>query len=181
MFNLSQNLKIGRKDQPAFSLIEIVAVLFIVSVALVGILALIVQNIQSQDYNKKTIIAYQLAQEGIELIRKVRDSNWRQHNVNIHFDNNLPPDVYYMDYRDSVPHSAAANPTGLSVLSLDSNGFYFHDTSTPKTSVNSGFSRLITIKDFDETYVIQVFSDVYWVENGHQNSYHLTTALYDWY
>jgi type II secretory pathway pseudopilin PulG len=170
------------KTSPAFSIIEIVTVLFIVSVALLGIMSLIVQNIQSQSYNKQTLMAYQLAQEGIELIRKVRDSNWANNHNPGHqsiytFNNNLAPGTYYMDYRDSVPHVAGSN-TGP--LSLDSNNFYVHGG----TGTSTGFSRLITIQSWPATgqpYFIQVYSDVVWYEHGHHYDYRLVTSLYDWY
>lgn len=156
-----------------FSLVEILTVLFIVSLGLVGVLSLIIQNIQSQSYNKNNLIAYQLAQEGIELIRKVRDSNWK---AEASFDTDLAPGYYYMDYLDSVPQDASSNPALLTVLKQDEQGFYFHDSLSSATS--SGFSRLITIQGTSD--YLQVISQVSWIDHSRNYTYDLETRLYDW-
>ncbi len=161
------------RDRSAFSIIEIITVLFIVSFGLISILSLIVQNIKSQDYNKKTLMAYQLAQEGVELIRKVRDSNWRAQRS---FNYNLASGTYYMDYRDDAPHLLPSEQLSLKNLGLDINGFYVHEP----LSTASGFARSIIISNID-TYILQIYSDVFWTENGQLNSYRITTSLYDWY
>ena len=83
-----------------FTLIEIITVLFVVSLGLIGVLSLIIQNIQSQSINRRSIIAYQLAQEGIELVRKTRDSNWANGDI---WNKNLVSGSYYMDPLDSIP------------------------------------------------------------------------------
>jgi len=50
---------------PAFSIIEIMAVLLIVSLGIIGVSHLAVQSMQAQTINRGSIIGYQLAQEGI--------------------------------------------------------------------------------------------------------------------
>ena len=71
-------LFVVRKNQniSAFTLLEVIVVLAIVSLSLLGTLSLIIQNIQVQGLNRKSLVAYQLAQEGLELIRNTRDANW---------------------------------------------------------------------------------------------------------
>lgn len=184
MFNLkgkenldSSKLRRGKylfSAQPAFSIVEIMTVLFIISLGLVGILSLIVQNIKSQSYNKKTIMAYQLAQEGIELIRKTRDANWRLGYVYNHgFKNN---NIYCMDYTENTPYEDATG--ACAPLYLDNNGFYVRTV----TATSSGFSRKIFIANApsESNFVTQVSSTVYWIEHGTQNNYSLVTTLYDW-
>jgi prepilin-type N-terminal cleavage/methylation domain-containing protein len=161
------------KTKKGFTLVEILTVLFIVSLGLVGILSLIVQNIQSQSYNKNNLIAYQLAQEGIELIREVRDSNWK---AEASFDTDLASGQYYMDYLDSVPHDASSNPTLLTILKQNDQGFYFHNSLSTATS--SGFSRLITIQGTSD--YLQIISQVSWIDHSRNYTYDLETMLYDW-
>ena len=158
-----------------FSLVEIVTVLFIVSLGLVGILSLIVQNIQSQSYNKDNLIAYQLAQEGIELIRKVRDSNWR--GAKLPFNIILSPGQYRMDYNDLTPtHYSPGHPEQL-ILVQDANGFYSHDLAA--TVNTNGFSRLITIENGDDDSV-KVTVRISWGTNNRNYTYDLATILYNW-
>jgi len=168
-----------RRVRSAFSLLEIMVILFIISLGLVGVLSLIIQNIQSQSYNKNNFIAYQLAQEGVELIRQVRDSNWKN---GVNFGTNLVPlssfvGEYYMDYQDTIPHDASSNPTLLTVLKQDSYGFYFHDATSP--AANTPFSRLIRITDLSEND-FRVNSIVTWQDHNRDYSYDLETFLYDW-
>lgn len=163
------------KFKKGFSLVEIITILFIVSLGLVGILSLIVQNIQSQSYNKNNLIAYQLAQEGIELIRKVRDSNWK---AGFPATTNLSPHEYFMDYRNNIPirHEPQASDAEL-ILKQDSDGFYFHDLSSSATS--SIFSRLINIQGVNASS-FRVTVRVTWSERNRNYAYDLETLLYAW-
>ncbi len=160
----------------AFSLIEIITILFIVSLALVGILSLIIQNIQSQSYNKNNLIAYQLAQEGVELVRKVRDSNWLSafsKPLNLV----LPNGKYYMDYRDNKLHVHNIFLPGDLILRRDAAGFYIHGKEGD--GVNSGFSRLITLEDSSSSSV-RVKVRVSWLDHKRKHNYELETILYNW-
>lgn len=154
-----------------FTLIEVITVLFVVSLGLVGVLTLIVQNIQSQRFNHQNIIAYQLAQEGIELVREVRDSNWL---TGANWDENLAAGTYYMDYSDSVPVTTNGGPQ---VLYLNADNLYTHASSTAVAT--SSFNRLITLVDHS-TSSKQVISKVTWSDKNKSFSYVLDTLLYDW-
>lgn len=156
-----------------FSIVEIITILFIISLGLIGILSLIVQNIQSQTYNKSNLIAYQLAQEGIELVRKVRDSNWR---AGAAYNANLAPGEYYMDYEDTVPQvHNPASPDEL-ILSQDANNFYINHLAT---ATATPFSRLITISAIDD-YSFRVNTQISWAEQSRNYVYDLETNLYNW-
>lgn len=157
-----------------FSLVEVITVLFVISLGLVGILSLIIQNIQSQSYNKNNLIAYQLAQEGIELVRKVRDSNWRSNNVS--FAELLSPGQYFISYNDVKLHEYNSSVPAELILKQDVNGFYFHDLTSSDPA--SGFSRRIIL----ENYLggVKVRSLVTWTEHQHSYAYELETILYDW-
>lgn len=164
-----------RKAKKGFSLIEIITVLFVVSLGLVGLLSLIIQNIQSQSYNKDNLIAYQLAQEGAELVRKVRDSNWR--GARLPFTTILHSGVYYMDYNDSAVRVYDSNNPNAAILRQDANGFYTHDLGA--TTPSSGFSRLITITNGPHSSV-NIKVTVSWGTNNRNYHYDLETSLYNW-
>ncbi len=168
---MALRIKIKNKNyaKPGFTLVEIVAVLFVISIGLIGVLSLIVQNIQSQNINKNTITAYQLAQEGIELVRKVRDSNWLSVNP---WNDGILPGEYYMDYQDDLPHILVS---GSGALYKDANGFYVHDAGelTP-------FSRTIEIEQISAS-ACRVYSQVTWSDRNNIFNYDVETVLYDWY
>ncbi len=164
------------KNKKAFTLIEIIVVLFIISLALLGIISLIVQSIRAQDYNKKVVIANQLSQEGIELIRQVRDNNWKNGTP---FFTNLSDTVglrntYYMDYGDSLPSILVNNNDRI--LQVSPSGFFVHSSLYD----DSIFSRDIQVELVDTT-LLRVISTVYWTSLGINQSYATETLLYDWY
>jgi prepilin-type N-terminal cleavage/methylation domain-containing protein len=69
MNNLKNNQKKG------FTLLEVVLVMFIVAVAFTGIYVVLAKNSEHEKDNRYSLIAANLAQEGIEIIRNKRDEN----------------------------------------------------------------------------------------------------------
>lgn len=59
-----------------FSIIEVMIGVFIFSLGLVAIYALLISSLNLSEYNKNAIIASQLAVEQIEIIRNIRDTNY---------------------------------------------------------------------------------------------------------
>ncbi|MFA6514629.1 MAG: type II secretion system protein [Patescibacteria group bacterium] len=159
------------QNKPGFTLIEIIAVLFIVSLGLVGVLSLIIQNIQGQNLNKNNIIAYQLAQEGVEFVRKVRDTNWN--NNDPVWDNYLAPGSYYMDYLDETPNLLTVDSQGD--LYKDIDGFYVHGGGVTQTN----FNRIIEITS-TSTYSIVIHSRVSWMDHKQNYEYDLAATLFNW-
>ncbi|MCK5490647.1 MAG: hypothetical protein KAI67_02275 [Candidatus Pacebacteria bacterium] len=64
-------------NENGFSLIEIIFSIGIMTVGLMSILSLFTQNIQSGINNRNKLIAIYLAEEQIEMIRNIRDTNWK--------------------------------------------------------------------------------------------------------
>jgi prepilin-type N-terminal cleavage/methylation domain-containing protein len=161
----------NKRDKKGFTLIEVITVLLVVSLGMIGVLSLIVQNIQSQSLNKNTLVAYQLAQEGIELIRQVRDTNWREAND---WDDNLHDGKYYMDYTDTIPLHSSSQSSGN--LAQDADGMYI---SNPNGLVSgTTFSRIIVLDK--KEHGILVVSNIYWTDHGRNYVYSLEAMLYDW-
>jgi len=171
MFKKRQN------QRPGFTMIEIVVVIFIVSVGILGVMSLIVQNVKSQAYNKNSLIASQLAQEGIEMMRMVRDTNWL---TNSQFNNNLGGSgvgrAYFMDYTDVVPRDFNGNSLHLKLI-VDSQGFY-HDYDYSSGTVSGFYREIIVSRPTDHS--LKVNCTVSWQERGQSHSYTLETKLYDW-
>lgn len=164
---------------PGFSIIEVITVLLVISIGMAGTISLVTQSIRGQAINKNTLIAYQLAQEGIELVRFVRDTNWNQDEP---WNTDLAEGNYYMDYTMDIP---VLIPTGLSgpgvgKLTLSpSSGFY---ESEPSSFLPEGsFARIINISQPEPSVPkMLVLVTVYWFDRGAPYSYSLETELYDW-
>jgi len=170
MKNNSEERK--KTTNTGFSIIEVMVAVAIISVGMFGVVSMMTQNIIVQPVNKNNLIASMLAQEGLELVRQVRDSNWIGSSTVVGFSSGIPATSTIdiggfkssgLDFDDS-----AAN------LYIDNNGFYSHSgaTSTP-------FKRLLTVSSTSPEY-INIKSTVRWSRNGKIYDYVAETLLYDW-
>ena len=169
------------KNQRGFSFVEILVAFAIITTSMVAIFSLIMQNIQVQKINKDFLVASMLSQEGLELVRAIRDENWKDQ---------LVPDVWddidtannddfvidftsYSDVVDNINDTITDDPGTR--LYLDVDKFYTH-TVTPDATQ---FYRIIEVDDMSASSV-EVSSRVEWKIRGKIHSYVATTVLYDW-
>jgi len=155
------------RAKSAFTLIEITVAIFVITIGVVGIYALLPKALFVADVSENKFIASQLAREGIELIRNIRDSNWLtpgndwDENFNVCFGG------CEIDYNDTAP-----SPWGDRYLKIDSNGFYNYETGNL-----SKFKRKITILSTGpSSYEIKV--EVFWPSS--YSPFVLKADLYNW-
>jgi type II secretory pathway pseudopilin PulG len=163
------------KIKKGFSLMEILVVLFIVSTTLIGIVSLIIQNIQVQSINKNNLIASSLAQEGLELIRQVRDDNWQKSRA---FNYYIWDGSYVIDYKNPIPvNTSDASMAKLYIMDgLYINNIHHETNVTPTIFSRQIFtSRLVSVGT-----PIQVRSVVTWIDHNRPYRYELQTLLFDW-
>lgn len=144
--------------------------------ALLGVVSLISQNIQVQNINKNNLIASSLAQEGIELVRNIRDTNWLSGQA---FDSYLSDGTYRMDYRGSRP----VPTTDISQNKLYlKDGLYLHDNGGELELTPTIFSRQIVINKLSsyQGEPLQVRSIISWVDHNKPYRYELQALLFDW-
>ncbi len=167
----------GRKIQ-GFTLIEVVIALFLVIVGIGGAFTLIQQVISFISISSSKLTAAYLSQEGIEIVRNVRDTNWLEGGTNP-WDEGLTDcsTGCIVDYNHSYgPNQLDPNlPVYASqYLNIDASGFYSYSSGTP-----TSFKRRITIgKPNSDTLEVSV--QVQWEERGRT---HIITArenLYNW-
>ena len=70
-------IKKNNLNSNGFSLIEIIFSIGIITIGLVSILSLFSYNIKSGISNRDKLIGIYLAEEQIEIIRQLRDTNWK--------------------------------------------------------------------------------------------------------
>lgn len=139
-----------------FTLVETLVSLVILSVALIPIINLSGGTSRASSNIQDNLIASGLAQEGIEVVRAIRDTNWFNSRA---FDSGLSDGVYQAEWDSTTLLSLGDNP----VLKLD-NGLYNYSTGTP-----SKFKRAITITKIEQGGIgneLKVTSTVTWFEQG---------------
>lgn len=64
------------------TIVEALVAISIITVALAGIMSLLSKNVTTNQSNRNRVIAVNLAREGIEALRFLRDTNWLIHSKN---------------------------------------------------------------------------------------------------
>lgn len=155
----------------AFTLIEALVALSILSVAMTPVFAQVVGSFRVSRAIQRNLTGTMLAQEGIELVRGIRDDNWFQE---VPFDTGLDgcdgPDGCRIQIDDPFLLSAADTP-----LRVDAVGRYQYDSGT-----DSLYSRKITIIEVSPVQ-LQVISEVTWLlPNDKTGDVAVEGYLFDW-
>jgi len=177
MFNLFKKTIRLYSTETGFTLLEVMMAVLIIGIGLVGVSSLIVQNIQVQYINKNVLIASQLAQEGLELVRNIRDENWLIGGND--WDENISDGsanyTFTIDYLKDINDTVNSIDEDGAKLYINGNDFYTH-TSTDNTETN--FYRLITVNDL--VSYLEVKCIVRSEERERTHDYAAETVLYDW-
>jgi len=157
----------GKQSKRGFSLLEVIIATLVVTIGIVGALSLINYSISSATIGKSQIIASGLAQEGLEIVRSIRDDNWHQ---DITWNTGLGAGEYRVQYNNGALLLLAGNP----YLKINSNGYYQYDSGD-----DTRFSRKIIISTISAIQ-IKVVSEVTWSERGDIHNVSAEYRLYNW-
>jgi len=167
-----------------FTLLEVIIAIFLLTVGIVGIFVVINKTMSLMAASPSKLIAAYLAQEGIEIVRNIRDTNWVEGAPS--WDEGLEDGDYEVDY-DDLALTPCPDPCGMSNLSflrINNDGFYNYDSGTEATK----FKRKITISnktdlDGDPTTFerMTVTVTVFWAEKGKSYSVTVQENLYNWH
>ena len=164
LFNIRKS-----SNQKAFSLLEVIIAIFIITVGIIGVVNLVNSSISAVAFSKSQVIATNLAQEGLEIVRNMRDSNWLK---DIDWDDGLNScsSGCRVQYDNLGLLLLSDNP----ILKINSNGFYQYDSGT-----DSHFHRKISINNISDDQ-LKIVSEVAWSERGHSHTVSAETRLYNW-
>ncbi len=161
------------KSESGFTLIEVISAIFVFTLGILAIMVLIDQSIAFSDQVKSKLIGAYLAQEGIEIVRNIRDSNWIAKAPS--WDSGLSAGLSAKDYEADYQSLALSNYTG-SYLNIDSNGFYSYSVGT-----STKFKRKITISDKTSNPPrMRITSQVSWEIRGKSYNIEVVEYLYNW-
>ena len=170
-------LRLPEKNGAGFTIIELIISIFVLSVAVIGVFsAFSIMTILTYDSADRLTATY-LAQEGMEIIRNIRDTNW------LNMDN--PPEGITptwdsgidscgqgceVDYTTSGSFSSPVAPlNGIGrYLKIDASGFYSYLDCPSGKPCGPKFMRKIVIvhpKDSNGneiSYILKVIVEVAW-------------------
>jgi len=156
------------KNKNGFTIIETIVAIFILTVGIIACSILADQVFRSSATAKDRLIAVNLAQEGIEVIRNIRDNSW------LASDSTWKDDLPVGDWELSYDSSGVSDTYDGDYLKVDTDGFYNYLLGSDTT-----FQRKITISHIGDSE-IKVEAIIYWVTRGTSKSITIVEYLYDW-
>jgi len=160
-----------KQNKNGFSLLGVIIAIFIAITGLIAILSLANYSLSAASNSKMKLIASGLAQEGIEVVRNIRESQsdwneWYDGIVNC----NYPVQCnYQVQYNSLALVSYSDTP-----LKIDSNGLYQYDSGN-----DSPFYRKISLSKISDNEV-KVVVEIKWQEKGKLHSLIAEDRLWNW-
>lgn len=161
------------KSDAAFTILEVITAIFILTIGAGASFSLMNQTLSASSIVEQKAIASYLTQEGIEIVRNIRDSTWleKRTNPSLSWDEYLGVDEWEVDYDSQTLTSYTGTP-----LYIQTNNFYGYDVSDVQTK----FIRKITIEKPEE-YKIEVSVEVEWEERGRTHTFTALEYITNWY
>lgn len=164
------------KDGAGFTLIEVIVAIFILITGVVGIYIAFSRVILVLPIISSRLTAAYLSQEGIEIIRNIRDTNWLK---GISWSNGLlcgfPVCDWEADYDDRELTPYTGSP--LNLVDLDDDGFddfYAYFSGTP-----TSYKRKITVEKIEDD-ILKISVQVQWEVKGKPYDFTAEEYLYNW-
>lgn len=189
--NRTQLSPVGRRKSAvgsrAFTLIESLVAISLLTVAIVAPMSLVTQSLSAAIYSRDQVTAYNLAQEGIEALRTVRDGNVLANALYSEGRNlldGIPIGVpFTIDARKSTAASAIAVCSGTCVPLQTDGTLYGYESGW----VNTYFTRTLYAAYAGPSSInngrdaIRVSVTVAWrTSNGQTRSFTIYENMYRW-
>ncbi len=158
----------AKQNLDGFTLLETIVAIFVITVGIIGVLSLVTQTISSATFSSHRLIAAYLAQEGIEIVRNIRDTNWLR---SLGWNNGLGTGEYEADYQASSLSNFSGSPLNLENVT----GYYGYDGGNA-----TKFTRKITIGAGPIADSLNIKVEVFWEEKGKPYSIPAQENLYNW-
>lgn len=153
-----------------FTLIEVIVALGIISLVSVGVMFAISLSLSSAAKIKNDLIAANFAQEGLEIVRGIRDRDWHLGNI---FGSSLANGTYIVDW-----NSQSLLSFSDTFLKIDANGLYNYSSGQ-----DTVFKRKIIIENSGQnpSTVEKVAKvEVSWQERSGPKTIQAELRLFNW-
>lgn len=160
-----------------FTLLEMLISLVIVVVGVLGVFTAVSRFSENTQQEKENLVASYLCQEGIEIVKNIRDSNWTS-GIGA-WDNGLTAGSYEADYIDYLTSLALTTSyTGINLCIEESTGRYKYitDCGVSDGNTKTSFKRRITLTSITDGLDIAV--TVYW--DNDSKSMTVREKIYNW-
>ncbi len=155
------------QGERGFTLVETLVSLVILTVALIPILNLSTDIARVNSNIQDSMVASGLAQEGIEVIRAIRDTNWFR---DLSFDSGLGDGVYEVEWDSVAPLSPSLNQ----FLNISSGRYTYSTGSATK------FKRTVTITKLNAGE-LKIVSQITWLAHADDSrSISVEDHLFNW-
>jgi len=161
-----------KNKEQGFTLIETMVALSILTFVLTGMVSLIILNITSARSIEKNLIAGNLAQEALEIIRSMRDNDWLEDQD---FGSFLPTsgEEYRVQWDDTdLSRSLDGN---LPLKFDETSGLYSYDDGE-----ESMFRRKVLVERVSDQEIM-ILVTVEWVLKGKTAELRAESHLFNWY
>lgn len=173
-------MMVRRPSEKGFTLLEVIMALFVLTLGVSASFALVQQSVSSVNSYKQKLTAAYLAQEGMEIVKNIRDSNLltQREDPTVQWDENLSPSAcgnyFEIDYKNQVLCYSGQGH----FLNIDSDGFYGY-SSGDKTI----FKRKISVeeKQVGPPESMKVTVEVSWQDRGRERNLQIVETMKDWY
>ena len=172
------------KTKQGFTFVEVLVSLFILTVGVGGAFAAIRTFTMASNVNNSRLTASYLGQEGVEIIRNIRDTNWLQARAdsNVSWDDGIDEGDWQVDYQTETLSDTNFETCGGTncmsyngqVLNEDSNGFFSYASGD-----DTPFRREVSITKLSSDR-IEVSVTVMWDERGRAHNVEVTEIIQNW-
>jgi type II secretion system protein I len=182
--NIKTNRGLALRYSKGFTLIETLVALVIFATSITALISVTGSGVANTNYAKNKFIASYLAQEGVEMVRNIRDNNWL-------FGGRTWAD--FVDPTNGVGHcltnceidsktlavTSCADQKGCQLYydySNQGDGFYTYSGTT-----SSPFRRKIMVQNgIDSINQAKVTTEVSWTKGGATYTTTFSEYLFDW-
>jgi len=175
-----------KKNNKSFSLLGVLIAIYIITMGIIGIIGLMANTITRSKITGNGVVAIGLAQEGIEIVKDIRGTNWMNGDA---WDEGIIDGTYQVSYLVSGLLDNVAYPLSEKIrFSTGGDGYSVCDSTDPicveTFDQETIFTRIVEIlhnPDGNEsTDDVMSKCAVSWEEKGRSQIVEIENWLYNW-
>jgi len=165
-----------QKSRRAFTLIEVIIAIGVLTIAVVAAIQLAISSTRLSNLLLQRFTAHHLAEEGLEIVRNMRDTNWLK---NIDWRSNLADGSYAIEEKE-LANSVNADTKLHPLFALNpASGIEEAEKINPKGDLV--FRRLIELSTPDSTQqIMHIRASVMYEYRGLAQEVSLESEITDW-